>query len=69
MFQHYPFQGPPKYTKVRIFVVKIHHLATLLPASVLEFTTDGKCAIFSNKEYLHSKLSLSVLLFVLSLEF
>jgi hypothetical protein len=28
-YQHFPFQGPPKYTQIRIFGLKINHLATL----------------------------------------
>jgi hypothetical protein len=27
--KHFPFQGPPKFTQIRIFGLKINHLATL----------------------------------------
>jgi hypothetical protein len=27
--QPFPFQGPPKFTQIVIFVLKIYHLATL----------------------------------------
>jgi hypothetical protein len=29
MYQNFPFQGPPKYTQIGIFGLKINHLATL----------------------------------------
>jgi hypothetical protein len=29
MYQHFPFQGPPKFTQIGIFGLKINHLATL----------------------------------------
>jgi hypothetical protein len=29
IYQHYPFQGPPKFTQIGIFGLKINHLATL----------------------------------------
>jgi hypothetical protein len=29
MHQHFPFQGPPKFTQIWIFGLKINHLATL----------------------------------------
>jgi hypothetical protein len=29
MYQHFPFQGAPKYTQIGIFGLKINHLATL----------------------------------------
>jgi hypothetical protein len=29
IYQHFPFQGPPKYTQIEIFGLKIYHLATL----------------------------------------
>jgi hypothetical protein len=29
IFQYYPFQGPPKYTQIGNFGIKIIHLATL----------------------------------------
>jgi hypothetical protein len=29
MVQYFPFQGPPKFTQIRIFGLKINHLATL----------------------------------------
>jgi hypothetical protein len=28
MYQHFPFQGPPKYTQIGISGTKINHLAT-----------------------------------------
>jgi hypothetical protein len=30
MYQHFPFQGPQKYTRIGISGTKINHLATLL---------------------------------------
>jgi hypothetical protein len=30
MNQHFPFQGPPKFTNIGIFGLKINHLATLV---------------------------------------
>jgi hypothetical protein len=41
IYQHYPFQGPPIFTQVGIFGMKIYHLATLMPFS---FKTD--CLVF-----------------------
>jgi hypothetical protein len=49
----FPFQGPPKFTRIRIFGLKINHLATLfgtgnphlfvfLPSSVRGETFDQK---------------------------
>jgi hypothetical protein len=32
--QPFPFQGPPKFTQIRIFGLKIYHLATLLDKSI-----------------------------------
>jgi hypothetical protein len=32
VYQHFPFQGPPKYTQLGIFGPKINHLAPLLLA-------------------------------------
>jgi hypothetical protein len=29
IFQHFHIQGPPKYFQIGIFVLRIHHLATL----------------------------------------
>jgi hypothetical protein len=29
IYQHFPFQGPPKYTQIGILGMKIYHLATL----------------------------------------
>jgi hypothetical protein len=29
IYQHYPFQGAPKYTQLCIFGMKMHHLPTL----------------------------------------
>jgi hypothetical protein len=29
IYQHFPFQGPPKFTQTGIFGLKINHLATL----------------------------------------
>jgi hypothetical protein len=29
MYQHFPFQGPPKFTHIGIFGLKMYHLATL----------------------------------------
>jgi hypothetical protein len=29
-YTHFPFQGPPKFTQIAIFGLKINHLATLL---------------------------------------
>jgi hypothetical protein len=28
-YQHFPFTGPPKFTQIGIFALKINHLATL----------------------------------------
>jgi hypothetical protein len=33
MYQHFPFQGPPKFTQIGIFGLKTNHLATLLGSS------------------------------------
>jgi hypothetical protein len=30
IYQHFPFQGTPKYTQIGIFGTKINHLATLI---------------------------------------
>jgi hypothetical protein len=30
IYQHFPFQGPPIYTQIGIFGIKINHLATLV---------------------------------------
>jgi hypothetical protein len=30
MYQHHPLQDSPKFTKIRIFGLKIYHLAALL---------------------------------------
>jgi hypothetical protein len=30
IYQHFPFQGPPKFTQIRILGLRIKHLATLL---------------------------------------
>jgi hypothetical protein len=35
IYQYFPFQGPPKFTQIRIFGLKINHLATLLGRSPL----------------------------------
>jgi hypothetical protein len=32
--QHFPFQGPQKYTQIGIFGLKRNHLATLNPAVI-----------------------------------
>jgi hypothetical protein len=32
MYQHYPFQGPPKYTQIGILGMKLQRLATLVPS-------------------------------------
>jgi hypothetical protein len=37
IYQHFPFQGPPKYTQIWIFGHKINYLATLLGSSVMLF--------------------------------
>jgi hypothetical protein len=29
IYQHFPFQGPPKFTQIGIFGFKTNHLATL----------------------------------------
>jgi hypothetical protein len=34
--QHFPFQGPPKFTQVGILGLKIYHLATLLLVSTVK---------------------------------
>jgi hypothetical protein len=28
--KHLPFEGPPKYTQIGVFGIKINHLATLV---------------------------------------
>jgi hypothetical protein len=33
IFQPFPIQGPPKFTQIWIFCLKIYHLATLAGAS------------------------------------
>jgi hypothetical protein len=30
IYQHFPFQGPPKFTQIAIFGLKTNHLATLV---------------------------------------
>jgi hypothetical protein len=35
IYQHYPFQGHPKYTQIGIFGTKKYHLATLLGTGIL----------------------------------
>jgi hypothetical protein len=30
IYQHFPFQGPPKHTQIGIFGLKINHMATLM---------------------------------------
>jgi hypothetical protein len=32
--QHFPFEGPPKFTQIWIFGLKINHLATLVQTHV-----------------------------------
>jgi hypothetical protein len=32
MYQHFPFQCPPKLTQIGIFGIKRYHLATLIPS-------------------------------------
>jgi hypothetical protein len=34
-FQQFPFCGPPKYTQISIFVMKMYHLATLIQNPIL----------------------------------
>jgi hypothetical protein len=34
-YQHFPFQGTPKFTKIGISGMKVNHLATLLRGSNL----------------------------------
>jgi hypothetical protein len=34
IYQHVPFQGPPKYTQIGIFGMQIFHLATLMTTAV-----------------------------------
>jgi hypothetical protein len=31
MYQHFPFQCPPKFSQIKIFDLKINHPATLFP--------------------------------------
>jgi hypothetical protein len=33
----FPFQGPPKYTQIGIFGMKIYHLATLVGITIFTF--------------------------------
>jgi hypothetical protein len=33
IYQDFPFRGPPKYTQIGIFGLKIYHLATLYVAT------------------------------------
>jgi hypothetical protein len=35
IYQHFPFQGPPKCTQIGIFGLKINHLATLVFGIIL----------------------------------
>jgi hypothetical protein len=35
IYQHFPPQGPPKFTQIRIFGLEINHLATLLEAVLI----------------------------------
>jgi hypothetical protein len=37
IFIHFPIYGPPKFTQIGIFGLKINHLATLFPSSFLTF--------------------------------
>jgi hypothetical protein len=41
IYQHFPFQGPPKFTQIWFFGLKTNHLATLLKA--LAFFFDRRC--------------------------
>jgi hypothetical protein len=34
IYPHFPFQGPPKYTRTGIFGLKLYHLATLVKISI-----------------------------------
>jgi hypothetical protein len=34
IYQHFPFQGTPKFTQIGIFGLKTNHLATLLRTSI-----------------------------------
>jgi hypothetical protein len=42
MYQHFAFQGPPKYSQIGIFGMKINHLATLMGGGVGTFVRSGK---------------------------
>jgi hypothetical protein len=35
IYQHFLFQGPPKFTQIGIFGLKINHLATLLEPKIV----------------------------------
>jgi hypothetical protein len=41
MYQHFPFQGPLKFTQIRFFDFKIYHLETLLKSNGFIFTKNG----------------------------
>jgi hypothetical protein len=34
MYTHLPLQGPPKFTQIAIFTLKMYHLATLLQSDI-----------------------------------
>jgi hypothetical protein len=45
ILQHFPFQGPPKVTEIKIFGLKTNHLATLILnnfANPIETHTNGR---------------------------
>jgi hypothetical protein len=52
IYQHFPFKGPPKYTKIGIFGLKINHLATLVgchfetPRTKNKFSFQSECVFF-----------------------
>jgi hypothetical protein len=35
IYLNFPFQGPPKFTKIGIFGMKIYHLASLVDSGVI----------------------------------
>jgi hypothetical protein len=49
MYQHFPFQGLPKYIQRGIFGMKIYHLATLIqPTFFQNSRAKNKCGMHSS---------------------
>jgi hypothetical protein len=50
MYQKIQLQDPPKFTQIRIFGLKIYHLATLVPDGGKERQTHYHCTFFGGKK-------------------